>query len=330
MKDVISVIVTTYNQEKTISRTLDSILMQECRWPIEVVIGEDCSTDKTGDICKQYAVRYPKQIRLFSNTKNKGFIENYFDCLLACEGKYIADCAGDDFWTDGHKLERELEVMEAHPEVTIVHTDWKYYDERQQLTYPSGDQPYNKPITDGKELIVPILCQTERPVIHLCTSLYRTSSIREAYFQYTALFRSSDLGCEDLPICALLAHKGQVAYIDTPTLNYSRGEATVSRNQDEHKQFMFVWKTTRQSANIAKALDINQEKMYSFYQAKHFALVMHAFRAHAPEMIEPIEKLEKELTLVPTTKARFVKWLMQSDSRWNLALRFRKLLKGKD
>ena len=47
MEDKISVIVATYNQEDTIARTLDSILMQRCHLPIEIVVGEDCSTDST-------------------------------------------------------------------------------------------------------------------------------------------------------------------------------------------------------------------------------------------------------------------------------------------
>jgi glycosyltransferase involved in cell wall biosynthesis len=45
LKDLISVIVCTYNQQDTIGRTLDSILSQECHLPFEIIIGEDCSLD---------------------------------------------------------------------------------------------------------------------------------------------------------------------------------------------------------------------------------------------------------------------------------------------
>ena len=55
MENKISVVVCTYNQEDTIARTLDSILMQQCHLPYEIIIGEDCSTDNTLSICQQYA-----------------------------------------------------------------------------------------------------------------------------------------------------------------------------------------------------------------------------------------------------------------------------------
>ena len=110
MENLISVVVCTYNQEDTIARTLDSILMQQCHVPYEIIIGEDCSTDHTRDICKSYAEKHPNVIRLIANKQNKGVLDNYFDCLLAAQGKYIADCAGDDFWTDPLKLEKEVTI----------------------------------------------------------------------------------------------------------------------------------------------------------------------------------------------------------------------------
>ena len=105
MEEMISVVVVTYNQAATIGRTLDSILMQQCHVPFEIVIGEDCSTDDTRAICQNYAEKHPDIIRLICNERNKGIVDNYYDCLLTCRGKYIADCAGDDFWIDTQKLE---------------------------------------------------------------------------------------------------------------------------------------------------------------------------------------------------------------------------------
>ena len=67
MKPTISVIVVTYNQEATIGRTLDSILMQQCHVPYEIVIGEDCSSDQTLAVCEQYAEKHPDKIRLLAN-----------------------------------------------------------------------------------------------------------------------------------------------------------------------------------------------------------------------------------------------------------------------
>ena len=128
--ELISVIVCTYNQEDTIGRTLDSILSQKCHLPIEIVIGEDGSTDNTLSVCQQYEKRHPDVIRILAKKQNGGFVRNYFDCLRACRGNFIADCAGDDFWTDNQKLEQESLILEQDENVGIVHTDWLRYDER--------------------------------------------------------------------------------------------------------------------------------------------------------------------------------------------------------
>ena len=71
MEEMISVVVVTYNQEKTIARTLDSILCQRCHLPIEIVIGEDASTDNTRAICEDYAKRYPHAIPVQAPAKGQ-------------------------------------------------------------------------------------------------------------------------------------------------------------------------------------------------------------------------------------------------------------------
>ena len=190
---MISVIVTTYNQEKTIGRALDSVLSQRCHLPVEVIIGEDCSTDHTREICQEYATRYP-QIRLFCNDHNKGIVDNYFDCLLACRGDYIADCAGDDFWTDDQKLEKASRLMEADNSITLVHTGWHYYEEKKKKESASPPQPFPALLTDGEQMLEAILTQTHMPIIHLCTALYRADSLRRAYEKNPDLFRSVQVG----------------------------------------------------------------------------------------------------------------------------------------
>ena len=123
LENKISVIVTTYNQERTIGRTLDSILVQQCSIPIEIVVGDDCSTDGTLRVVEQYINRTKEkangkfEIKLLANERNKGIVDNYFGCLMACSGQYIADCAGDDYWCDILKLEKELRILEQYSDV---------------------------------------------------------------------------------------------------------------------------------------------------------------------------------------------------------------------
>lgn len=121
-KTKISVGVITYNQEGTIRQTLDSILMQKGDFDLEVVIGEDCGPDGTYAICADYAARYPDVVKLLPNTKNLGIMANFARVMRACTGDYIGILAGDDYWCDEHKLEKQLNFMQANPQYGVCCT----------------------------------------------------------------------------------------------------------------------------------------------------------------------------------------------------------------
>ena len=127
--------------------------MQKCRLPIEIVVGDDASTDGTRAVCEDYARRYPDIVRLMPAAPNKGMVDNYFDCMLACRGKYIADCAGDDYWTDPKKLDKEVEIMEADPSVTIVHTNWRTYNEDTHETKDNAVEQFPAPKTEASRCL---------------------------------------------------------------------------------------------------------------------------------------------------------------------------------
>jgi glycosyltransferase involved in cell wall biosynthesis len=120
---LVSIVVITYNQEKTISQTLDSILNQNIDFPIEIIVGEDCSTDSTRKICLDYQNRYPQVIRLILHEKNHGLLRNYQSVINACKGTYIAQCAGDDYWHNQDKLKLQVEFLENNSDYGLIHTD---------------------------------------------------------------------------------------------------------------------------------------------------------------------------------------------------------------
>lgn len=323
---MVSVIVVTYNQEKTIGRTLDSILMQQCHLPIEIVIGEDGSTDGTRAICQQYAEKYPDVIRLMEDKGNQGIVDNYFDCLLACKGEYIADCAGDDFWTDPHKLEKEVHEMESDERVTLVHTTWNYYDELTGVTTKAQTPYHYEYKTDGKKLLTDIITQTRFPVIHLCTSLYRRDTIIHAYKEDTSHFRNKDFGCEDLSISCALAHAGTIVYLPDVTLNYTVNHVSVSNAESEENQFDFVKKVTVLSHSLSKKYKIELSATASYFSYRIFALAMHAFRAHNKKLRDEVKQLRKQWNAQPTIAYRIVQAVMSNNITWEIALGVRALV----
>jgi len=110
-----SILVTTFNHQRWIVDALDGALMQAANFDFEIVIGEDCSTDGTAEIVRQYQRNHPDKIRVISQPKNIGLMENFTATMNECRGEYIAMLSGDDFWSDPHKLEAQVLFLEANP-----------------------------------------------------------------------------------------------------------------------------------------------------------------------------------------------------------------------
>ncbi len=326
MEKLISVIVLTYNEERTIARTLDSILMQRCRYPFEIVIGEDCSADGTRKICEEYAARYPDIIRLMDKAPNKGVINNYYDCVLACRGKYIADCAGDDFWVAPDKLEREAAILEDDASVTLVHTGWAYYNEKTGERTTTPENLFNNSVTKGKDMLEAIVTQTRMPVIHSCTSMYRAEILRREYEKDVFLFRNREFGCEDLQVCFLMALRGNIAYIPDVTLCYGCGVPTVSACGDDRKQFVFVRRVTDLSHYLCSRYDLSSKAIDDYFRQRVFALSMHAFRSGDRRLRAEAIECKTRWGVKHAGKAMLVNAVTSNRVTWRLALWLRKLL----
>lgn len=115
IQPVLSVCMVTYNHEKWIGQAIEAVLKQETVFPIELVIGEDCSTDNTAAVIKTYAEKNKNVIVSISNKKNLGLAKNFSQLLNHCKGKYVAICEGDDFWTDIKKLQKQVDFLESSP-----------------------------------------------------------------------------------------------------------------------------------------------------------------------------------------------------------------------
>ena len=252
-------------------------------------------------------------------------MENYYDCLLACKGEYIADCAGDDYWVDDHKLEKELRVLEEHQEVTLVHTGWQIIPQSSSEILPPTPQPYTSAITDGKLMLEDIITQTSTPVIHLCTSLYRKETFLKAYQKDEYLFRNQGFGCEDLQLSFIMALNGNIAYIPDVTLNYNMGNGSISNQSDEEKQFHFIAKTTSLRVYLAEHYYRRTDKIEKDLSHRLFALNMHAFRSHNKALASKASQLGKEWKVRRTALTSVVETVMKNELTWSIALLTRKL-----
>jgi glycosyltransferase involved in cell wall biosynthesis len=123
-KIMVSVYMITYNHEQFISQAIEGVIMQQTNFPLELVIGEDCSTDNTRKICMEYQTKYPDIIRLLLPEKNIGMQQNSMKTFQSCIGKYIAICEGDDYWTDPYKLQKQVDFLESNEEYIITYHDF--------------------------------------------------------------------------------------------------------------------------------------------------------------------------------------------------------------
>lgn len=117
---MVSVWMIAYNHEGFIKQAIDSILMQKTNFKFEIVIGEDCSTDKTADIIREYQKKHPDIIKARFNAPNLGMSANTLKSFSECTGKYIAMCEGDDYWTNENKLQIQYDFLENNPQYGLV------------------------------------------------------------------------------------------------------------------------------------------------------------------------------------------------------------------
>lgn len=228
-KYVVSIIVCTYNQERWISQTLDSILAQKTNYPYEIIIGEDSSVDNTCKICEEYAATYDN-IHLISHSKNKGVVANWIACIKKASGKYIMGCAGDDYWHNANKIQLQVDFMENHPNCVISHTDYDRllvkkdkiihsYNQTKTIIPPCGK--IQKEILSGKE---------HMSAVTIC---YRAELLKK----YCPLdtYVSMKFPREDYPTILILAAYGDIEYISISTATYRVGQVSITNTIDYDK-----------------------------------------------------------------------------------------------
>ncbi|MEO5581677.1 MAG: glycosyltransferase [Saprospiraceae bacterium] len=129
-KPLASICTMTKDLEGIIADGIKSWLDQQTRFPYEIVLSDDHSTDNTLAVVKKFQQEHPDKIRILSSDRRLGLAKNWIKCMQACTGKYIAFCDGDDLWTDPLKLQKQIDYMEASPDCNLVCADYDYVSEK--------------------------------------------------------------------------------------------------------------------------------------------------------------------------------------------------------
>jgi glycosyltransferase involved in cell wall biosynthesis len=202
----VSVCVITYNQEGYIRECLQGILDQETLFDVEIVIGEDGSTDGTRRQIMDIIELNPEaNIRLLPDEGNLGMMPNFVRTLAACTGEYLAICEGDDYWTDAHKLQKQVDFMDQHPDYSLCFTNNEFYYEQENQTEKIRN-------SDKDTLTIEDLLQ--KNWVATQTVLYR----QRDDLDLNDRFQSLSVG--DWPLHILHAQYGKVGHLDDFTAVY--------------------------------------------------------------------------------------------------------------
>lgn len=304
MKDktpLVSVLVTPYNQQEYIRQTLDSILMQVCDFDFELLIGEDCSTDGTREICQEYALRHPETIVLCLNERNKGLLNNYFDLFLQAKGRYIADCGGDDYWLTETKLQEQVDLLESHPEVSMVTGNWEnYLQQTGERIRPASwiEADRYRPEQWGRAAVANYFNSTDMPRVVLAASCFRGDWARELYASHPELFRSEGVVCEDLPLTLGLLMRGPIYFSQANWLVYRVLQKSLShseRRDDYVRGFAFA--AYRQTLSLAGTLGVSLRQIKPYADAKAGDFILHAFLTKDSAFMERLRREGLRFTL---------------------------------
>ena len=238
----VSVIVLAYNHERFIGQALESILAQRVDFEYEVVVGEDCSTDRTREIVMDFQRRYPGRIVPLLRDKNMGAMRNMEATISACRGQYLALLEGDDYWTCEDKLQRQVDFLDAHPDYAICCARAQVMDERDtahRVIFPQNPA--------GAYTIEDLL---EGNFFATCTVMYHWGSVGAI----PGWFREMKLG--DWPLHALVAKSGKINLMDDVMAVYRIHPGGIWSSQQEDGRL-------KETTRMLKALDEHLDFQYT-------------------------------------------------------------------
>lgn len=199
MEDVkVSIIVCTYNQEKYIRQTLDSIISQKHPYSWELIVCDDASKDSTPKIVEEYASCYSEIIPVL-RTENLGVVKNLFDGISRCMGEYVMICGGDDYYLPG-KFKNQISFLECNPNIGMIHSDILEITEYGE---PIGNA-YGNEYSSVQDLI-------KRYNIKAPTMTFRTSDLKKYILEVDPMHQEWLM--EDLPLSIWFKANDKMAYL---------------------------------------------------------------------------------------------------------------------
>lgn len=229
-KPLLSVCLITYNHESYILEALKGIAIQECEFDFELVIADDCSKDNTIPVIEDFLrTSSIKNYRVIRRQHNLGMQTNWEKANQECQGKYIALLEGDDYWCAPHKLQKQVNFLEANPDHSFCF---------HQVYEKEGNNVFLSNLNDAtSEKTYTISDLAKGNFIHTPSVVFR-----KGYFdQLPAWFKDSPVA--DYVIHMLNAKHGKIKYFPEPMAVYRKHGGGVWSSKSYEKRVLGFNKT---------------------------------------------------------------------------------------
>lgn len=270
----VTVAMLTYNQEKFIEQSIESILMQKTKYKYKIVIAEDGSNDNTKAILLKYQKEYPDRIKLILQDKNVGTKTNNKDLFDNLEGKYIAALEGDDYWTDPLKLEKQLDLLFNNSSIGLVYTKCSRTD---------------SPKLVGQKIVGNDLFYSNK--IPTLTTVF-SREILNNYLQSVNL-EDKNWQMGDYPMWLWFQIHSKICFLDTVTACYRVLNNSASHFINGNKRVLFNINSFEMTDYFANGY-LNKKEYNLFLNKGLFFLSLSAMR-HKSDLIWDIENRIKNL-----------------------------------
>lgn len=251
----VSVLVMTYNHAKFIRQALESVLMQQVNFDYEILISEDCSTDGTREIVKEYYERFPEKIHLLLSENNLHSNAVVVRGINAARGDYIALLDGDDYWTNPDKLQKQVDFLDTYHDCSLCfHNAQVVYEDNSQ-------EPWNWTPANQKQF------STLEDIwlgnfIATCSTMFRRGLFGKVPDWYDSFFPITDW-----PLHILNAEHGNIGYINEVMGGYRYHSGGL---YSPFSQFQKLEKTLSFYHKINADLNYKHDKIVKIAIAKYF------------------------------------------------------------
>ena len=267
---MVSIVCDVFNHEPYLRDCLEGFVKQVVDFPYEILIHDDCSTDKSVDIIKEYVAKYPHLFKPIYQKENQysqgvkiwGTIQ-----FPRSQGKYIAICEGDDYWTDPNKLQRQVEFLESHPTHSATADNGLI---RNELT--GQEYPFNN--ADSHDVTMEEIIVSRR---------FPTAGVVCRRAALNGYNETCHVQIDTILWCWLLS-KGKMRYNRTISSVYRKGEQGMTVYTEP---FAFARKIEIWNNEILRVFDVKRSFMYL-----HIAKIYKSFIRPSLQKRHPLSALK--------------------------------------